>query len=86
MELYPLIEPFVNYTKEKATNFASESHKIATGLTNVAIKGARRMLNTEDEESEEDLAVNQDANLPQQESLQPLYPGTAMNAISVEED
>ena len=43
MELYPLIEPFVNYTKD----LASQSHQIASGLGRALHKGARRMLEGE---------------------------------------
>ena len=44
MELYPIIEPFVNYTKEKVHNFASTSHKVVADLHYYAKNGKKRML------------------------------------------
>ena len=43
MELYPLIEPFVNYTKD----LAAQSHEIASNLSKLPKalhRGAKRML------------------------------------------
>ena len=45
MELYPLIAPIVNYTKNKFNS----SHKVASDITNFARKGARRLLQGETE-------------------------------------
>ena len=48
MELYPLIEPLVNFTKEKVLHISEKSHKIATFIKN----GGRRL---------EEVAVEKDA-------------------------
>ena len=47
MELYPMIAPFVNYTKGQFNLLATESKEIAVGLTNTVSKHARRMLNND---------------------------------------
>jgi len=38
MELYPIIEPFVNYTKNKVHGITSGTHKVASDLTVFAKK------------------------------------------------
>ena len=49
MELYPIIEPFVNYTKNKL----AWHKKVASDLTIFAKNKARRMLATGDEDAAE---------------------------------
>ena len=44
MELYPIIEPFVNYTRNKAHYLTTGSKKVASDLTIFAKNKARRML------------------------------------------
>lgn len=48
MELYPIIEPFVNYTKNKAHYLTTGSKKVASDLTIFAKNKARRMLAGDD--------------------------------------
>ena len=48
MELYPIIEPIINYTKSKASSIHTGTKKVAKDLTLFAKNKARRMLSNGD--------------------------------------
>ena len=43
MELYPLVEPIINYTSDKFNNFFSGTHRVASNLTKIVKNGGRRL-------------------------------------------
>ena len=48
MELYPVVEPIINYTKDRLNYYGTGTHKVASDLTLFAKNKARRMLEGED--------------------------------------
>lgn len=44
MELFPLIEPFVNFARERFSYFVNGSHKAALDLHHFAKTGSKRVL------------------------------------------
>jgi len=44
MELYPMIEPFVNFTREKFNSITNGTHKVALDLHHFAKTGSKRVL------------------------------------------
>ena len=53
-ELYPMVEPFINFANEKAIGFSNGTRKLASDLSLFANKQARRMLQPEGDQIDDE--------------------------------